>query len=144
VLWICLALPFAGELVGAAITMIEDMVLAAGFEPIVGLECTGARLVHAFVVLYYDRCVTGEDERARACHDAVLDAAVRLGVRPYRLGLLSADRLGSAEDGYARAIRSIKASLDPDRIIAPGRYDFSSSPALPTEPPPRAPARRRN
>ena len=45
--------------------MIEDMVLAAGFEPIVGLECTGARVVHAFVVLYYDRSVTGEDERIR-------------------------------------------------------------------------------
>jgi 4-cresol dehydrogenase (hydroxylating) len=127
VLWICLAVPFVGEVVGAAVATIEDLVLAAGFEPIIGLECVSARVLHAFVVLYYDREVAGEDERARACHDAVLDAGAELGIHPYRLGYLSADRLGSGEDGYCRVIRTIKAALDPDRIIAPGRYDFDFS-----------------
>jgi 4-cresol dehydrogenase (hydroxylating) len=124
VLWICLALPFVGDLVGSAVARLEDLALAGGFEPIIGFECTSARVLHAFVALYYDRGVDGEDERARAGHDAVLSAAADLGIHPYRLGHLSADRLGDGEKGYGRAVRSIKAAFDPDRIFAPGRYDF--------------------
>jgi 4-cresol dehydrogenase (hydroxylating) len=127
VLWACLALPFTGAFAATAVTTIEDMVLAAGFEPILGLECVSARVLHAFVVLYYDRDIAGEDERAHACHDAVLNAAAGQGMHPYRLGLLSADRLGSPGQGYGRAIQAVKAALDPSRILAPGRYDFDDA-----------------
>jgi 4-cresol dehydrogenase (hydroxylating) len=122
--WICLAMPFDGALVAAAAAMIEDTVPRAGFEPIVGLECTNARSLHAFVAIYYDRDVPGEDERASACEKAVLNAAEESGIHPYRLGIQSMDRMGTAADGYGSLVLAIKSALDPRRVLAPGRYDF--------------------
>jgi 4-cresol dehydrogenase (hydroxylating) flavoprotein subunit len=44
------------------------------------------------------------------------------GYLPYRVGLQSMAALDPAADGYWRAVRRIKAALDPLNILAPGRY----------------------
>ena len=118
-LWLCPEFPLEGAPVCEAMAEIEALVAHHGFEPNIGLVLAGPRSIRVYVALMYDRDVAGEDERALACHDALLEAMLRRGAYPYRLGLQSMRAFPRAFP----ALQAIKQALDPHRIIAPGRYD---------------------
>lgn len=121
--WICLAAPFDGKPVAEALAIAETLLLDHGFEPIIGFHTHTGRVLYGYVVLVYDRDVDGEDARALACHDALLDALSLRGIEPYRLGIQSMDRLAACDAAHVRLLHGLKSLLDPDGIIAPGRYD---------------------
>jgi 4-cresol dehydrogenase (hydroxylating) len=137
VLYLLPVLPLDGDLIVKALQLIEPAILQHGFEPNVNVTCISARAVHVGIVLIYDREVPGEDERAMQCHDHLLEQLVKQGHFPGRLGIQSMDRLPRPEDHSAELIRTLKRALDPNDILAPGRYDFRTHwPAqdLPNEP----------
>ncbi len=126
VLWVCAALPFDGEETREVINVVERLIKNAGFEPNLGLISPSARCLYLYPSLMYDRDVPGEDERARACHDSILDWLVPRGYLPYRLGIQSMDALPPPREGYGAFMAALKTALDPHDILAPGRYDFRS------------------
>lgn len=117
-LWLCPEFALVGAPIAEAMAEMEAVVLHHGFEPNIGLVLSGPRSMRGYIALMYDRDVPGEDERARACHDAALSALQRRGVHPYRLGLQSMSSIPSSSS----ALRAIKRALDPANVIAPGRY----------------------
>lgn len=123
VVWCAPAVPFDGTHVKAAVEVIEEVAMADRFEPSIGLECVTDRCVQVGALIVYDRDVPGEDERARACHDEMLKRLIDLGYLPWRLGLQSMDGLPSAADDYGWLLGAIKRVIDPNNILAPGRYD---------------------
>jgi 4-cresol dehydrogenase (hydroxylating) len=126
--WICLALPFDGSPAAEALGLAQALVLDAGFEPIIGFHTHNGRCLFGYIVLVYDREVAGEDERALACHDRLIAALAARGVEPYRLGIQSMGRLAAGDEAHTDVLRRLKALFDPDRILAPGRYDCSGNP----------------
>jgi 4-cresol dehydrogenase (hydroxylating) len=74
----------------------------------------------------YDRDVAGEDQRAMECHDKMLQVLIQEGYIPYRLGIQSMNSLPPSQDDYGKLISTLKRGLDPNNILAPGRYDFRS------------------
>lgn len=126
VLWICLALPFEGHSAASALTLCEQMVLAAGFEPIIGFHSASARCLYGYVLLCYDREAAGEDGKALACHDALLDAMAARGIEPYRLGIQSMSRLADGDRVHREFLGALKRAIDPNDVLAPGRYDGRS------------------
>jgi amino acid adenylation domain-containing protein len=121
---ICAApsIPFDGQAVVACARIIEEESLKASFEPNISLVCVNARQIDVIALIVYDRDTPGEDERAMACHDAMVRRLVAEGFVPYRLGVQSMSALPPAEGAYDRLVGSIKDLLDPDEILAPGRY----------------------
>ncbi|MBM3527423.1 MAG: FAD-binding oxidoreductase [Alphaproteobacteria bacterium] len=119
--WICVALPFEGRVAAEALELSQTMLLDAGFEPIVGFHTHTARMLCAYIVLVYDREIPGEDERAIRCHDAVLDALAARGIHP--LGIQSMARMIAGDPAHAALLRALKDTLDPNGVVAPGRYD---------------------
>jgi 4-cresol dehydrogenase (hydroxylating) len=58
----------------------------------------------------------------------VLRRLVAQGYIPYRLGIQSMPWFSSVDDGYAKFLRTLKAVLDPNDILAPGRYGSGDEP----------------
>jgi hypothetical protein len=42
------------------------------------------RIINVYLALIYDREIRGEDERAMACHDELLERLIEKGYPPYR------------------------------------------------------------
>jgi 4-cresol dehydrogenase (hydroxylating) len=124
VMWMCVALPFDGTVAGTVTAELEQRVLAHGLEPNLALTCASARSLHLFLSLLYDRDVPGEDARAQACHDDVMAWLAEHGHVPYRLGIQSMDAVPPMDPGDAALIATLKRALDPNDVLAPGRYDF--------------------
>lgn len=122
VIWCSPVVPYQGRHLSAAVRIIEETALAHGFEPSIGSRCSRERTIDLVVGLMYDRDVPGEDERAMACHDEMLGRLVDRGYLPERLGIQSMDALPPARDDSPQLLARIKAALDPNGILSPGRY----------------------
>ncbi len=124
VIWACPTLPFRGVDAAAATRIIERVLPAHGFEPLTAMVAQTERSIYLVPLVIYDRDIEGEDERAMQAHDALLAELVEKGYLPYRLGIQSMSALPAPDDDHGALLRRIKRALDPDDILAPGRYDF--------------------
>jgi 4-cresol dehydrogenase (hydroxylating) flavoprotein subunit len=124
VLWAAPVVPFNGRDVLAAARLIEASILAHGLEPLLAMVGQTERVVYLIPLLVYDRDVPGADEEAMRCHDALLAELIEAGYPPYRLGVQSMDALADPRDDHGALMERLKRALDPNDILAPGRYDF--------------------
>lgn len=122
VIWLAPVIPLLGNLAAQVVAQLEAIMLAHQFEPAISLRLTGGRAIRAIIGLFYDRDEAGEDARAAQCHDALRDTLYRQGLYPYRLGLRDLDAPVLAERGNSELLRALKSLMDPDEILAPGRY----------------------
>jgi 4-cresol dehydrogenase (hydroxylating) len=118
------AIPFTGDHVVAAVSIVERTAFEHAFEPNINLSCLTERMIDLVVFIVFDRSVEGEDQRARACHDEMLRRMIEAGYLPYRLGLQSMGQLPPARDDSGAFFRTLKTALDPNHVLAPGRYEF--------------------
>jgi len=107
----------AQELTGIA----SELVLRHGFEPAISITVLSDRAISCIISLGYDREVAGEDEKARRCYHELLSTLARHGYHSYRLGIDSMNAMG-ADSTYSDFLQDVKHLLDPDGILAPGRY----------------------
>ena len=107
---------------GERLTKISiDTLLAHGFEPMLSLSLVTDRALTCVVSICYDRDVAGEDDRAMACYRELLDRLTASGYHSYRLGIQSSAEMID-KDSYSSLLATIKRALDPNGILAPGRY----------------------
>lgn len=123
-IWLAPSVPFDGRHVRAALKIIEEIAHIHQFEPNVGLQCVTERSIDMTVAIVYDRDVPGEDERADACHNEMMEKLILEGYIPYRLTTSAMNSLPAVKDDYGKFIQVLKQALDPNNILAPGRYDF--------------------
>lgn len=116
-LWYAPLLPADGEHVQRATQIVKEVMLEGGFEPSISVTLITSRTASCVVSLNYDREIAGEDERAHACYETLAERCEAEGYVPYRLGILSMGRRGTG------LVRSLKEFLDPNRVLAPGRYE---------------------
>lgn len=123
-IWCAPLVPFTGSHVRAAREIIEQVCIAYQLEPHLTLAFLTERSVIITLALLYDREIPGEDERAMACYNELLQRLIEKGYFPYRLGIQSMHSLPETIDDYDRVLSRLKNALDPNGILAPGRYDF--------------------
>jgi 4-cresol dehydrogenase (hydroxylating) flavoprotein subunit len=124
IIWCSPMVPFAGKDIRIATTIIEEISQRHQFEPSIALLSLSERTLKVVAAIVYDRNVTGEDERALACYQEMFAQLINEGYFPYRLGIQSMHSLPPAQDDYNKVLMQIKRALDPNDILAPGRYDF--------------------
>ncbi|MBD2300152.1 FAD-binding oxidoreductase [Nostoc sp. FACHB-190] len=123
-IWLAPSVPFDGKHVRTALKIIEEIAIRYQFEPNIGLQCVTERSIDMTVAIVYDRDVPGEDERAIACHDEMMQKLILEGYIPYRLTTSAMNSLPTPKDDYGKLLQELKRALDPNNILAPGRYDF--------------------
>jgi 4-cresol dehydrogenase (hydroxylating) len=117
------ALPLNGEAVVAVINDLQAVAERHGHMLYVTLNIETSTSMVAVINLLFDRSRPDEVECAHRCADAMLACIRQHGLEPYRA---RADMMSDiVEDNeYWRTIRRLKDVLDPNNIIAPGRYNL--------------------
>lgn len=122
-LWCSPVVPNTGRHTMEVTELASSVLLAHGFEPQISISLVSERSAICVISITYDRAVAGEDERAQRCYRTLTDELMTRGYPPYRLNVGSMNYLAPDEDGYTRVLRSLKQALDPQGILAPGRYE---------------------
>ncbi len=123
IMWLAPVLPMTGVATRQILDLIEPLFARFGFDPLVTFSTVNERALAAVLTVAFDREDAAERDRARDCHDALLDAVLSAGFPPYRVGLRGMGRLEAGSETFWPIVRSLKLALDPGGIIAPGRYD---------------------
>jgi 4-cresol dehydrogenase (hydroxylating) len=120
-LWYSPTAPADGATVEKLTATVSRIFLKHGFEPAISLTMISPRAVFCIASLAYDRDVPGQDEAARDCYNELTAECHSEGFFPYRLGIQSPEL--PVDDAYRRFAASLKSALDPNQILAPGRYE---------------------
>jgi 4-cresol dehydrogenase (hydroxylating) flavoprotein subunit len=123
VIWFSPAIPFRGKEVGAVLKTLYSIMTTFRFEPNIGLVCVSERLLYATASIVFDRETPGDDQRALRCYQRMFQILARKGYPPYRLGIQSMKNLRDLRPNSVKLLRRIKSIVDPNRILAPGRYE---------------------
>ena len=97
-------------------------ILLSIMVPLITLTSLSERCFDSSVPILYDRQDPAQARRADACYRALFDAGRRQGFLPYRMGVNAMDLMTESDAPFWRLVSRIKASIDPEDIIAPGRY----------------------
>jgi 4-cresol dehydrogenase (hydroxylating) flavoprotein subunit len=125
-IWFSPIVPFTGQYIGKAIDIINNIVYKYPFEPAISLQCMTERAINIIGSINWDREVEGEDELAAQCYSELNSALKENGFFPYRdttMGMQMKAEAG-VDDSYIRFLSKIKQAIDPNNILAPGRYNI--------------------
>jgi 4-cresol dehydrogenase (hydroxylating) len=121
-------LPNTGAHATEVTRLATEVLLEHGFEPQMSISLATERSAICVITISYDRGVTGDDARALKCYQVLVEALLARGYPPYRLPVgAMASLAGSASSGL---MRNLKAALDPNGVLAPGRYEAHAVPAV--------------
>lgn len=121
-LWCSPVAPNTGEDAECVTRLASAIALEHGFEPSMSMSLITERSNTTTIALAYDRQVPGEDEKAMLCYRRLTEALLASGYPPYRLNVASM-AYGQTGGDYGQVLKTVKAALDPNGILAPGRYD---------------------
>jgi len=122
-LWVSPILPMRGADVLALHALAAPIFARHGFDLFVTFSMINERALGGVLTVAYDKEDPAEVERAKQCYRALFDAVMAAGYIPYRVGIQSMAALDPHGDVFWKVVSRIKAALDPDGIIAPGRYE---------------------
>jgi 4-cresol dehydrogenase (hydroxylating) len=125
-LWCSPVVPNTGNHATTVAALAAERLHAWGFEPQISISLITERSLTCVITLSFDRNVPGEDHRALACYQELTAELLARGYPPYRLNVRS---MGAVENCpvYAQILGDIKAVLDPNGVLAPGRYEAARS-----------------
>jgi 4-cresol dehydrogenase (hydroxylating) len=95
-----------------------------GFLPYVTLNSASRHSLEAVINLLFRRSDPQDVEKAHRCVDELLRILMDTGYILYRAGIQSMGHLVESGSLYWQLIARLKDVLDPNHIIAPGRYNL--------------------
>jgi 4-cresol dehydrogenase (hydroxylating) flavoprotein subunit len=119
-LWCSPVAPNDGAAASHLTGLINERVLAHGYEPAISLTMISGRALACIISLAYDRDIPGEDEKAMSCYRNLVDVLAQHGYHSYRLAVGTMSAMGAGP--YSQLLTTIKTAIDPRYILAPGRY----------------------
>ena len=114
-------IPMVGEHSKKLRAIVEPTLSQFGFDPLVTLTSINQRAMCAVISINYDRGSEEEAKRAESCYKSLWEQLMNAGYPPYRAGIQSMESLASQHRNQP-LLRSIKRAIDPENILAPGRY----------------------
>ncbi|MCC5856515.1 MAG: FAD-binding oxidoreductase [Ectothiorhodospiraceae bacterium] len=121
--WCAPVAPLKGADARTMASITNEVFARHGYEPMLSMTVISERALDNVIALHYDRDIPGEDARAMACYEELLERLMDAGYYPYRLGIQSMDTIRArSHEGWNHTLARIRQALDPDGILAPGRY----------------------
>jgi len=120
--WLSPTLPMTGrdaqQLHDIAVSILEEH----GFDPLLTFVSISGRAMCCPTTICFDRQNNKETMRAQKCYRELLRRTSTEGYHPYRLGIQSMAALAEQQPIQTDTNEQIRSSLDPVRVISPGRY----------------------
>ncbi|MCF7848146.1 MAG: FAD-binding oxidoreductase [Kiritimatiellales bacterium] len=117
-------IPAIGNTVLEVVTDTRETFARHGFEAAITVNLMDTKAMEGVVSLAFDR---RNEEQAKAAHDCIQEMEARYietGYPPYRVGINSMHQVVKEDDTFWQTVRDLKKVLDPNNIIAPGRYNL--------------------
>ena len=121
-LWVSPILPTRGADVLALHALVAPVFERNGIDLFVTFSMINERSLGAVITVCYDKENAEEVARARRCYADVFELCMAEGYIPYRVGNQSMAQLDPHADVYWKTVARIKDALDPQGLLAPGRY----------------------
>ncbi|WP_035375437.1 FAD-binding oxidoreductase [Pseudoduganella violaceinigra] len=121
-MWLAPVLPMRGRELMRVHALAEAVFARHGFDLFETFSMINERTLGGILTVCFDREDASETARARQCYDAAFERLLAEGYIPYRVGPQSMAALDNGYDSYWTTVARIKAALDPQQILAPGRY----------------------
>lgn len=120
--WFAPLVPIKPPAVRTFVDFTTDIMRAHGLEPLITLTSVNERCFDSTVPLLFDPASPDEVTRARSAQQTLLATALAHGLAPYRVGTSSMEWLCAAAPQHWQMVSRLKSLLDPDTVLAPGRY----------------------
>lgn len=127
-MWYAPLVPLKPEAVSRYLRMLETICLRYGLNPLVTLTTINNRCFDSTVPLLFDRSDPEAVARAQAGYRELVAEGARAGFLPYRLNNDAMDLLSDLAPVYSEMAGRLKTAIDPDHLIAPGRYVVARAP----------------
>lgn len=124
-LFISPALPPDGKLVARLIDGLNAVAKQHGHTLYMTVNIETHTSLVAIINLLFDRSKPDEVERAHTCAVALHGHIHAQGLEVYRARADAMESIVSRDPAYWQTVRALKQQLDPDNIIAPGRYNLA-------------------
>lgn len=121
-IWFAPLVPIRGDDVRRYINMIERVCPQYGVNPLITLTTVNDRCFDSTVPLLFDRSDADATAKANDCYRALVSAGQQEGFLPYRLNNDAMGILNTGDSAFSRLASQLKATVDPNFILAPGRY----------------------
>ncbi len=117
-------LPADGSSVADVVRETRETFSRYGFDAAITVNLMSTKAMEGVVSLAFDRRNQNQTQRAHACIQEMEARYMELGFPPYRVGINSMHQVVREDDPFWQAVRDLKKVLDPNNIIAPGRYNL--------------------
>lgn len=126
--WTGPLVPFTGRDAERLLALVKPLYAKHGFDFFVELIVESPRALIMLFGIFFDRSDPRECERARALYEDVQAIARREGYPPYRSSIASSAATMDGDPAMKGLLAKIKGALDPDNVLAPGRYGIGTPP----------------
>jgi len=130
IIWYAPVLPFKTKVIVGMVEMIRDTLGEHGFDQAVSLTIINEKCAMGVIPILYRR----PDDKAQAyrCFRDLWQRGNNLGCHPYRINIEAmAEMAHTPNSPYWDLVHTIKAAVDPNDILSPGRYGrLVSEPAV--------------
>jgi 4-cresol dehydrogenase (hydroxylating) flavoprotein subunit len=121
-IWYAPLVPMRSEAMRRYVDMVTSIATSHGIEPLITFTSLNDRLFDSTVPIIFNRHDSGEQARATACYEELFSRGRELGFFPYRVGVDTMSKLASIQSTSSQFHLRLRRSIDPDGLIAPGRY----------------------
>lgn len=121
-IWYAPLVPMRPQAVRSCVDMVTRITKVHGVEPLITFTSINDKLFDSTVPLIFDRNNEQAMASATACYNELLREGRGQGVFPYRVGVGSMKTLSDWQSDSKKFHARLRASIDPDGLLAPGRY----------------------
>ncbi len=122
-MWISPIMPMTGAAAENLIKLINPIFKQYGFEPLITVSLITERAMVSVITISFDRDNPEDVIKAQKCYDDFFKLIMSEGYPPYRTNIFTMKKLAQdSDDTFWHIAKDIKKALDPNNIIAPGRY----------------------
>ncbi len=123
--WYSPLIPFKYQDARAYLNMVTRVCKKHDIEPLVTFTTISERCFDSTLPILFDKQSSVQSKNAEECYNELYIEWQKLGYLPYRYGISSMHFLENTDSSALHLASMIKKTIDPNNIIAPGRYVFT-------------------
>jgi len=121
-IWFAPIAPMTGKHIQQILAMCRPLFERYEFDFYVALLTQNPRSMIVLMAIFFLKENAGQVDKAAQLYEALSRATSEAGYQPYRISVTGMSKLADMAPDFAALTRCIKEALDPDGVLAPGKY----------------------